>query len=178
MANVFTSGAYVSSGQDTNNKKVLIAIQEASGNAALFNNCFLTNFESNRSADAAIMKNLTHGFMFTTFGKNPVTITVSGIYSGEGTYADDKDNTNNKLDPEGVFDLYNIGSKSRKILTITTMYGSTGENKDNKPMQYKGYMTQFRKNPLNDEKFNAYGFAITFIAAVSTSQEAPKADGK
>ena len=166
MAQAFTTGAYVTSGQD-DSRKTLIAVQDKEGKA-MFNNCFLTNFESNRTSDASIMKNLSHGFMFTTFGSSPITVTVSGIYSGEGTYADSDDsNGYNELDPEALFDLHNISGQDRKLITITTMYSS--KDSKCKPIQCVGYMTAFRKNPMSDDKIQAYGFTITLIVAIKQS---------
>lgn len=175
MAKVFTQGAYVTSGPD-DSRKILISVQLPDG-ITLFNNCFLTNFESSRSSDAAIMKNIDEGFMFTTFGSSAVTLTVTGIYSGDVVYSDSTDEDKGKeynKDPEQIFDMLNISAKSRKVVTITTLYGDM----KTKPIQYKGYMISFNKNPMTDDKFKAYGFKLTFVASVTHTDEAGNDDNK
>lgn len=137
----------------------------------MFNNCFLTNFDNSRSADVMMIKDTDSGFGFTAFGQNPVQFTLAGIYMGDGTYADNDKSDNSKYDPEAIFDLYNISSPERLEITITTMYppgdGYTFEEnktkKGHKPIEYKGYMVRFLKNPMNDDKMAAYGFNITCV---------------
>jgi hypothetical protein len=90
---------------------------------------------------------------------------------GDGTYADNDESDNSKYDPEAIFDLYNISSPTRLEITITTMYppgdgfnaGGSGGKAYHKPIEYKGYMLKFLKNPMNDDKMAAYGFNITCV---------------
>lgn len=172
---IFSKGAYTTSAPD-NNRKILIQVSGGEGKP-LFNNCFLTNFDNSRSADVMMIKDTDSGFGFTTFGQNPVQFTLAGIYMGDGTYADDDKSENSKYDPEAIFDLYNISSPTRLEITITTMYPkgdgyNAGDNKDkkyHKPIEYKGYMLRFLKNPMNDDKMAAYGFNITCVCRQTTS---------
>ena len=167
MSGIFTKGAYVSSSPD-DSRKTLVAIQDSEG-SVIFDNCFITNFESTRSADASILKNMDSGFMFTTFGPSPISIVVHGIFTGD-TYTDDKGDNKNQymLDPEELFDKYNISGPERMLMTLTTVFGSS----DGTPTQYKGYMISFRKNPMSDDKFQAYGFSVTFVAQVVRKKKA------
>lgn len=162
MPRVFIDSSEILSRSDQT-RRIHIVIQDSSG-VDMFKDTFLMNFELDITSDFMVNKSLDHGFIYNTFGKNPVYITVTGLSHHQGDLLDP---TNPGFyggitveDPESVFNRCCITSDTREMCTITTNYnGQAGS-------VYKGYMVKFKKNPMNQDKINGYSFVITFICVL------------
>lgn len=157
---------------------VIPSIAILDGDKDAFGDHLIMNFNNNRNEDYTINKSFANSFIFTTFGPNPVVITVTGYHVASQDIDNEKDpvvtSNANDSDPEIYYGNHNITSKNRKLLKIITGFqyqGTTNHGETSIRTEagcvYMGYMVNFKKHPMNAEKNAGYGYDITFVCRSS-----------
>ena len=165
-----------------NDSSVIPSIAILDGDKDAFVDHLIMNFSNNRNEDYTINKSFANSFIFTTFGPNPVVLTVTGYHVASQDIDNAKDpvatSNANDSDPEIYYGKHNITSRNRKLLKIitgfqyqgTTNYGASSI-RTGAGCVYSGYMVNFKKHPMNSEKNAGYGYDITFVCRPSREVE-------